>query len=301
MISVKSFFALLTLCQLILFCNSIPVVRWFHGINDRCSDIESTLRYLFPRSDAICIETTRGQLLSFDLQIKIGCDYLNAEIDKLKDGFTLVGMSQGGLILQRCEAGKYVKRLLTMGTPNNGVAIIPSTDSQNPINTVILPLCFTKFFKYIVGPCNYIRSTKYYDRYMNSYSVILDLNNEKNENEDYKNRIRQLEMFMTVQFTQDKMVQPGSSSVFGFYSDDSYSTHSEMEDEDVYKKDRLSLKELENSGRFFRCKIDNQHMHVEMYYYEQYIRNFADTTKKDWLDNLETLRKLCRFKELIEM
>lgn len=281
-----------------------PVVRWIHGINDTCLDEISIMGFLFANFDAKCIETSRGQLKSFTNQIAIACEYLNSEIEILKDGFTLIGMSQGGLIargvLQKCEAGKYVKRLLTIGTPHNGVALIPHTTPGNIINHVILPLCLNKILPIFVGPCSYIRSLKYFRQYLDSENIISDLNNENNENVEYKNRISQLEVFMTVQFSRDTMVQPGSSAVFGFYSDKSYSGMSEMEEEDVYKKDRIGLINLQRSGRLFRCQIDDLHMHVTYQDYALFLGHFANIYVKNWMEHLPELRTRCRFSEFIE-
>ena len=47
----------------------------------------------------------------------------------LENGFHLIGLSQGGLfaraIVEDCPFGVYAKKLVTIGTPNNGTAAFP--------------------------------------------------------------------------------------------------------------------------------------------------------------------------------
>lgn len=281
----------------------LPVVRWLHGINDTCEGERRVMAFLFAGYDAKCIETTRGQITSFATQIQIACDFLEAEIETLKGGFTLVGMSQGGLIargvLQKCNAGQYVRRLLTFGTPHQGVALIPGTGPSNPINHTVILLCYLGILRSFVGPCSYIRSTRYFSKYQRAHTVIADLNNEFHENQLYRQRISQLEVFMTARFSEDTMVQPKNSAIFGFYKDSSYKEYSEMEEEDIFRRDRLGLQALERSGRLWRCDMKGSHLWVPPADYLMFIGNFADTRKRTWEKFLPQLRERCRFKEAV--
>merc|ERR550532_762390 len=99
---------------------------------------------------------------SFDSQIDRACRILTNEMkDKydLEKGFILVGISQGGLIaravLQDCEIGKYVKKVITMGGPHEGVAAFPHTGKDifsNLINFFCDRLAYLKIAQTLVGP-----------------------------------------------------------------------------------------------------------------------------------------------------
>jgi hypothetical protein len=68
----------------------------------------------------------------FENQVASACNILDkhAELWKLKEnGFIILGLSQGGLvsrgIIETCEIGAYVKRLITLGTPHQGIMKLP--------------------------------------------------------------------------------------------------------------------------------------------------------------------------------
>ena len=144
---------------------SKPVARWIHGLGSNCI-LESGVKKYFKGMDIECIETGAGYISSFESQYQAACSRLEKQEEVLKGGFTLMGFSQGGLlaraVLQRCSIGKYIRRLVTFGGPHSGVSIIPFTSASNFMNKSVLRLCFYKFIQGIVGPCGYIRSTKYF-------------------------------------------------------------------------------------------------------------------------------------------
>jgi surfactin synthase thioesterase subunit len=59
---------------------------------------ESFLKRYFPHYDGKCVESGFGTFFSFESMIAQACYRLNKEIDHLKSGFTLFGISQGALI-----------------------------------------------------------------------------------------------------------------------------------------------------------------------------------------------------------
>lgn len=285
---------------LILLSRAAPIVRWIHGINDSCARDISSIKKLLPDFDVQCVETSRGQIGSLIHEIEKGCQELEKEIDHLSAGFTLVGMSQGGLIAraiyQTCSVGKYVRRLLTFGSPHNGVALIPHTKPDDWINKMIVPMCYMRLFEHEIGPCGYMRSLLYFSKYLNSGITLLDINNEKEINLSYKERIQRLDIFMTMEFEKDTMVQPRTSGTFGFFKDSSYTLFDEMEDQDIFKEDRLGLRHLEESGKLFRCKIPYDHMQFDPIHLQRLLVDFANVETHEYLDHLDYLRSLCRFK-----
>ena len=243
-----------------------PVARWLHGLGSNCI-IESGNKRFFKGMDIECIGSGAGYISSFESQYQSACSQLEKEEEVLKkDGFTLIGFSQGGLlaraVLQRCSIGKYIRRLVTFGGPHSGVAIIPFTSASSFMNKSVLRLCFFGAIQHLVGPCGYIRSTKYFDSYHSANNFVADLNNEFSINSEYVKRIQNLEAFVAVQFLQDQMVQPYNTSTFGYYKDSSYQDYSELEDLEIYSKDKLGLKNLIQNGKMLRCDIDGDHLDI---------------------------------------
>lgn len=294
----------LFLCLLAIFISSIitakPVVRWIHGLGSNCI-LESGLKSYFTDFNVECIETGPGYINSFENQIESACSQLEKEADQLSGGFTLMGFSQGGLIargvLQRCSVGKYIRRLITFGAPHSGVAIIPFTGETNFMNKSVLKLCFYKFTENWVGPCGYIRSTRYWDSYHNAGNVIADLNNEFEMNEEYKERVKGLDVFMAVQFLSDHMVQPRNTSVFGYFKNDQYEELTDVENLDLFTQDKIGLASLENEGKFLRCDIDGDHLQID----DDDMESFAvlaahPDSSLETIKNDALVQKRCRFK-----
>ena len=297
----KSATAIMSLVLLMTASAAGHVVRWIHGINDSCHDDIASIKRLLPDFDVQCVETSRGQIGSLAHEIAKGCQELEKESEHLASGFTLVGMSQGGLIaraiLQTCSVGKFVRRLLTYGSPHNGVALIPHTKPDDWINTIAVPMCYLQLFELGVGPCGYMRSLRFFSKYLNSGITLLDINNEKTINQAYKERIQSLDLLMTVEFEKDTMVQPRTSGTFGFFKDASYSSVGEMEEQELFKEDRLGLRLLEESGRLFRCRIPADHLQFEPIHLQRFLVDFANTGSREYQNHLDYLRNMCRFQE----
>ena len=253
------------LLTLIITLSAKPVARWIHGLGSNCF-IESGVKKYFKGFDIECIETGMGYISSFDAQVKSACQKLAKEESVLSAGFTLIGFSQGGLIaravLQKCDIGKYINKLITFGAPHSGVAIIPFTSPASFMNWSVLKLCFYQLIKNHVGPCGYIRSSRYYDSYKNAHNLIAEINNEFQDNAQYRERIQNLDMLVAVQFLQDQMVQPRNTSVFGYYKDTKYDGLVDMEETELYQQDRIGVKGLQESGKLFRCDIDGDHLQI---------------------------------------
>ena len=167
---------------------------------------------------------------SFDSQINRACRILENEMKhkyNLEQGFILVGISQGGLIaravLQECEIGKHVKKIITLGGPHEGVAAFPHTGKDffsNIINFFCDRLAYLWIAQTIVGPAGYFHRIDREDVYFKSHSTIARLNNAgENKNEEYNERLAQLEAFVMIQFSEDTMIIPKETAHFGMYKD----------------------------------------------------------------------------------
>jgi palmitoyl-protein thioesterase len=276
-----------------------PIVRWIHGLNAPCI-IQNISKY-FPGFDVKCIETGFGSFGSFDEQIATGCSLLDKEADYLSQGFTLVGFSQGGLIargiLQRCDIGKHVRRLVTIGGPHMGVAIVPFTAPDNFVNKILIPMCLHfPTSRTAVTPCGYIRSLRFYDTYAKSHNTVLDLNNELQVNPQYKERILGLELFMAIGFDNDQMIQPKNTAIFGFYQNKKYDSLVNLEQTFLYSLDVLGIKEFNESGRLFRCTVPGDHLQISEQDMGKLVADFSNIHNTDYKKNYDYMKGKCMFK-----
>lgn len=274
-----------------------PVLRWIHGIGSLCIIENFTFKKHFKDFDAKCIESGMGWVGSFQHEVEKACAKLEQERDVLSKGFTLIGNSQGGLIaravVESCSIGAFVKRLVTLGGPHQGVAIVPFTDPNSSANYLIR-LCEFDFFKSIVGPCGYIRDVRNpgYDRIHNT---VKNINNEYEQNEEYKERIKGLDLFMAIGFGDDKMIQPKNTAVFGFYENSSYNSYVDMEQLEIYQKDSIGLRELNESGRLFRCIVDGDHLQIDEEDLKLLVVDVANWQTEDYKKNFTKMAEKCKF------
>ena len=132
----------------------------------------------------------------------------------LKDGFVGLGLSQGGIfmryVLQHSSAGSYMRRLVTVGTPNLGVSKFPYYTPESFI--------YSKKVMNNVVPANYINligSASKHKVFL-EHSLLAQLNNESTTMDavlkaKYKNRIEALEYFLAIGFAEDEYVKPRAS------------------------------------------------------------------------------------------
>lgn len=296
----KIFYLSLVITLLKSISTTKPVLRWIHGIGSLCIIENFTFKKYFKDFDAKCIESGMGWIGSFEKEVEKACTKLNKEKEVLSKGFTLIGNSQGGLIaravVERCEIGTHVKRLITIGGPHQGVAVIPHTKPDSYFNYLI-KFCEYELFKNIVGPCGYIKDIRNSD-YSKIHNTVKDVNNEYQINEQYRARIKNLDLFMAIGFSDDQMIQPKNTSVFGFYKDVNYNSYVEMEELDIYKKDTIGLKELNESGRLFRCIVEGDHLQISKEELKLLVVSFANWQNDDYKKHYDQLTELCQFNRL---
>merc|ERR1711874_377541 len=166
-------------------------------------------------------------LTSFESQLENACnvvDSLSKNID-LTNGFIIMGLSQGGLlargVIEKCEMGKYVKKLITFGGPHQGVAQFPHTGKgffDNILNKIADVAVYTSLIQGHIGPAGYFHRIDDEESYFNSGILLADLNNVgKSKNKDYITRMSQLEAIVLIMFSEDTMVIPKETAHFGFY------------------------------------------------------------------------------------
>ena len=128
---------LLTLVAAVIAKDNLPNVL-FHGLHSACADDihKQTVDMVQEGTGAYtkCMElfSPSPKLFSdvFNIwrQGRYACSRIKSD-PELKDGFNLIGTSQGGIIsryiVQFCEDRPPVNKLVTIGTPHAGVSMTP--------------------------------------------------------------------------------------------------------------------------------------------------------------------------------
>ena len=179
----------------------------------------------------------------------------------------LVGLSQGGLyaryLLERCEVGKHVTRLMTIGTPNEGIKKIPLIKNEHMekiVNAVVN--------NPVTSPIQ--RRKIIQQNYFNDSAFINELNNKDQGTEEHmyeqkKERMMLLQGIVLVSFRLDEIVKPVNTQFFGL----------KCEQDDIVKKegkpciianpensleDNLGLNQLSQSKRLTILQVNQQHL-----------------------------------------
>ncbi|KOC58883.1 Palmitoyl-protein thioesterase 1, partial [Habropoda laboriosa] len=188
--------------------------------------------------------------------------------EHLKNGFNAIGFSQGAQFLRAVvqrHPNISIKNLISLGGQHQGVFGLPRCGSAKRnvcryINRMI------KYGAYLpIVQENFIQATYWHDpyqeeEYKNKSTFIADINNERVINKTYKENLRKLESLVLVKFDKDTMVWPRESEWFGFYKPGQGTEVQIFEETDLYRKDRLGLRALHDSGKIHFLSVPGNHL-----------------------------------------
>ena len=263
---------LLLLSLTSIYCSTGLPIAIFHGIGDFCSNkgIKNIEMYIGGKVGAYskCIETggtIYDFVTSFEYQYENACKAINAD-PNFQGDFSVVGLSQGALlaraIIQKCKMNGRVKRYVSIGGPQAGVAKLPHCNSGtlcNIINAVLYRLVYFYPIQHIVGPAGYFKNPYDVKTYEYYSSFLADLNNETaQKNNDYKERMWALEKVVLIKFNADTMILPGETAWFSFY--DNKENLVNYKDTEVYKQDLIGIKTLDEQGKINFVALQGDHL-----------------------------------------
>ena len=174
------------------------------------------------------------------------------KIDALKEGFNFIGMSQGGLLargyVEQCNLYP-VKNLITLVTPHGGEFIKTITTNF-----------YTDFFQKHLSVAGYWRDPHDLTNYLSKCSYLPILNNEikTDESDEQFEQIIKLEHFIMIWSPYDIVLNPSESGKFSFYNEQMNVVN--LEDTDLYKKDLLGLKNLNNNKKLKTYETNCSHV-----------------------------------------
>ena len=252
------------------FFVSLPVAI-IHGFQQLCSDdtLKSLEGYIKSKTNqhSRCIETGGGNLdisRSFNGQAKKACEIISQDTNYNTD-FAIVSISQGSVlaryVIEKCEMIGRVKVFVSIGGPVGGTHQLPHC--QRGVTCYILN-SFADWFVYkgyvqdTMGPSGYFRVSNHVDKYKDSKSLLLDVNNQgKNIDNDAKTRFASLDKLVLIAFKKDTMISPKESAHFGEYN----KKHEvvDMKDTEYYKNDLFGLKTLDEANKIIKFWVDDEH------------------------------------------
>jgi len=263
----------LILSSLIISSNCTYPVAIFHGIGDFClrpgmSNIEKFFSNKLNKVYTKCIETGgsfKDWFTSFESQAQKGCEAIKS--DKNFSGeFSVVGISQGALlaryIIEKCDMPGKVKRYVSIGGPQMGVAKFPHCESGficERVNRLVDKGVYFSIVQNHVGPAGYFKTHKNMENYLKYSSFLADLNNEKEvKNQEFKKRFLELEKVLLIKFTKDTMIIPKETAHFRFYNKNSQVE--DLEKSQFYQEDYLGLKQLIQENKIQFLDLEGDHL-----------------------------------------
>jgi len=236
--------------------NSLPVVV-LHGVESSSEKMVPFCNWLTANFDVkvFNIEIGNGEKTSLYTPLPKQLEELCAtiyKIDELEEGFNFIGMSQGGLLargyVEQCNLYP-VKNLITLVTPHGGEFIKTITTNF-----------YTDFFQQHLSVAGYWRSPLDLPVYLSKCSYLPILNNEieTDESSEQLEQISKLEHFIMIWSSYDTVLSPPESGKFSFY-DEELKVIS-LEESDLYKKDLLGLKYLNDNGKLKAYETNCSHV-----------------------------------------
>ncbi|XP_074272806.1 uncharacterized protein LOC141596512 isoform X5 [Silene latifolia] len=225
---------------------SLPFVV-FLGIGETCQSMEEFIQILEKDSGnhGHCImlgdNVEVSVLVPIMDQVTLACQKVK-ELDELKNGYNLIGISQGGLIsrgmIEFCDEGPQVKNFISVGGPQAGVAGAPN--------------------------CSEI------DAYLKGCKFLPYANNEipSARNPIYKKRFSRLHNLVLIMFEEETIITPRESSWFGYYPDGSTNVILPFNETQLYKEDLIGLKALHEAGKVTFKKAPGEHVNLSDTLYE---------------------------------
>ncbi|CAL0314317.1 unnamed protein product [Lupinus luteus] len=214
----------------------------FQGIADQCDSavVKNITDKLisFSGVEGYCVEVGNGYwdswLMPMLNQTKVVCEKVK-KMKELKDGYNIVGISQGTLIargvVEFCDGGPPVKNFISISGPHAG--------------TTLVPLC-----KHL-APSGYLKLPDAIPAYLDKCEFLPLLNNElpDKRNSTYKERFSSLQNLVLIMSEEDGVLIPKETAWFGYYPDGASSPVLPPQQTKLYTEDWIGLRTLDEAGR----------------------------------------------------
>jgi palmitoyl-protein thioesterase len=284
------------LIAILLVCRSIdgqmyrPVVL-MHGVTATASDMDELagwLRQSFEGIYVVSIEIGNGFddsfLLPMNRQVELFCQTVQSDVN-LKEGFNMVGVSQGSLIVrgavERCSLPVY--NLITLVGIHQGVFGIPGLQMLPPsIREIVSKYAYEEAVQNVISVAGYWRDPYQLDKYFKHSHFLPIINNEgNNTNETYRLNMLKLNSFVMIYSDIDEVVSPPHSSWFLGFLPNTLEAETWNQSRQ-YTEDLIGMKTLNEQGKlhFFTCHTqhqDAQHTPDKDFFFQNILTFFNNT------------------------
>ncbi|CAL6009379.1 Palmitoyl-protein_thioesterase [Hexamita inflata] len=264
---------------MILFLNIItkqPPVVVMHGIMDTKESMNNIIQYLkdiTPDLYVLNCEVGNGYMDSIFMDVYSAVkEVTNCIVNdpNLKDGFIILGYSQGGYLLRsylenRTDSQPKVLRFITLTSPLAGYfcgvksacAMIPGLPDF--VNDLIADFEYTDFVQNLITGAGYWRNPYQLPAYLNYQTHLSLLDNQAVFNQQYKKNFLEPDKFILFASENDGVISPWQSAWFGFFENENDAVVQKMEERDIYQEDLFGLKTLNEQGRIVRIRSGLDH------------------------------------------
>ena len=219
-----------------------------------------------------CVEIGNGRIDSIFMNLEKQSQIACANIKKIKDfegKFNIMGVSQGTLIgryiIEKCNMKGEVQNYVSFMGPQMGVSAVPELSCGkfcDIFNNLVADLNKKnpKLLAEKIAPASYWKYRYQYDQYMKDNVYLKDLNNEgPQKNQNYKNRIMNLNKMLLVKGSLDTIISPRESSWFEFY-DKKGEKIVPLKQSDFYINDYLGIKALDQKKKLKFVTFNQKHV-----------------------------------------
>jgi len=208
-----------------------PVVL-MHGIMsnaDSMNELGDWIKEAFPDVYVKSVEIGNGFLDSFMMpmnkQVKQFCSHVFAD-EKLKNGFNIIGFSQGSLIvrgaIQRCSFPN-VYNLITLSGAHGGIFGLPYLEFlPAQLREIVTKYAYTPLAQNLLSVTGYWRDPYHMKDYSTKSQFLADINNEGPQiNEKYRENLLKINEFVMAYSDLDEIITPRQSGWFMGYGPNS--------------------------------------------------------------------------------
>lgn len=244
-----------------------------HGVNSDCSQWHSDVVAETLDTYAHCYHIGGDPVFdswfyNIRHQGEILCDRIHMDTELKHGNFSILAFSQGSVItkyiLEYCPLDMPVRSVVTFGGPHMGVSYIPDMPRETWYGYILAILAnyflYFDFSQRIFGPADYWRDPTRPDNFLKYSRFLAEANNEKNFDQERKDKWLGLKHARFVKWEDDAVIIPRESSWWGMYDTD-YNILSRF-DTEVYQKDLVGIRTMEEEGRADFIAIPGGHMEV---------------------------------------